>query len=202
MRSLALLLTAAIALPVAAHPPPVPEEASSASEMLKKKKVPPYLAIVGDFAEDKQAYGREGYLDIKSVRVFAEDPLRVEVELFEAVEPEPGGLVVFLVVEGAKKFKYAAYQPEEGEWGLFGLSGRNIYEDPLGAATYARQDTMMTVTIPRADIPLDDFLVHIHTLSGPDNDNLWKDEAPNERKGLGVPARTEEDVASQGEKNR
>jgi hypothetical protein len=121
----------------------------------------------------------------------------VDIELFEPVEPEPGGLVVFLVPEGDKKFRYAAYQPEEGEWGLFALSGRDIYEDPAGAASYAREDTVMTVTIPRSDVPLDDFLVHIHCLSGPDNDNLWKDEAPNERKGLGVPARTEEDVARQ-----
>lgn len=197
MRSLALLLAGLFAVPAAAHPPPKPEEASSASEMLMKKKKTPYLAIAGDFAEDKEAYGREGFLDIKSVRVFDEEPLRVDIELYEAVEPEPGGLVVFLVPEGDKRFKYAAYQPEEGEWGLFGLSGREIYEDPVGGATYVREDTVMTVTIPRADIPLDDFLVHIHTLSGPDNDNLWKDEAPNERKGLGVPARTEEDVARQ-----
>lgn len=197
MRTLALLLIGLFVTPAAAHPPPRPEEASSASEMLKKKKKTRYLALAGDFTEDKQAYGREGYLDIKSVRVFDEDPLRVDIELFEAVEPEPGGLVVFLVPEGAKKFKYAAYLPEEGEWGLFGLSGREIYEEPAGSASYVQEDTMMTVTIPRSDIPLDDFLVHIHTLSGPDNDNLWKDEAPNERKGLGVPARTEEDVARQ-----
>ncbi len=213
MRALALTLVALFAVPAAAHPPPRPEEASSASEMLKKKKKTPYLAIAGGFAEDKQAYGREGYLDIKSVRVFDEDPLRVDIELFEAVEPEPGGLVVFLVPEGDKKFRYAAYLPEpmEGEgaeeaespeWGLFALSGREIYEDRAGSASYVREDTVMTVTIPRSDIPLDDFLVHIHCLSGPDNDNLWKDEAPNERKGLGVPARTEEDVAGQDKKRR
>jgi len=195
MRAFALLLVSAFALPAVAHPPPKPEEASSASEMLKKKKKTPYLAVVGDFAEDKQAYGREGFLDIKSVRVVDADPLQVDIELFEALEPDPGGLVVFLVPEGDKRFKYAAYQPEEGEWGLFGLSGREIYEDLVGGASYVREETVMTVTIPRADIPLDDFLVHIHTLSGPDNDNLWKDEAPNERMGLGVPARTEEDVA-------
>ena len=112
MRALTLALVALFAVPAAAHPPPRPEEASSASEMLKKKKKTPYLAIAGDYSEDKQAYGREGYLDIKSVRVFDEDPLRVDIELFEPVEPEPGGLVVFLVPEGDKKFRYAAYQPE------------------------------------------------------------------------------------------
>ena len=49
----------------------------------------------------------------------------------------------------------------------------------------------MTVTIPRGDIPLDEFMVHAHVLSGPDNDNLWKDDVPNERKAIAVPPRTE-----------
>jgi len=195
MKALALLLTFGWLVPAAAHPPPVPEDTESPSQMLRRKaRRTPYLAIVGDTAQDKQAYGREGYLDLKSLQVTDADPLVVEVELFEALEPDPGGLIVFLVVEGRTRFDYAAYLPEEGEWGLFALSGRNIYEDNVGSASYQRDGTTMTVTIPRGDIPLDDFLVHVHTLSGPDNDNLWKDEVPNERKGIGVPARTEEDV--------
>ena len=198
MRTLALLFGLTWLVPASAHPPPVPEDTESASEMLRRKaRKTPYLAIAGDVAHDKKAYGRDGYLDIESLRVIDADPLVVEIELFEALEPDPGGLIVFLVVEGRTRFDYAAYRPEEGDWGLFALSGRNIYEKHVGSASYTREDTVMTVSIPRADIPLDDFLVHIHTLSGPDNDNLWKDEVPNERKGIGVPTRAEEDVARQ-----
>ena len=49
----------------------------------------------------------------------------------------------------------------------------------------------ITITVPREDIPLNDFLVHAHVLSGPDADNLWKDDCPNGREGLGIPARPE-----------
>jgi hypothetical protein len=195
-RTLALLLTLIWAMPVVAHPPPKMEETESASQMLRKKKRTPYTALAGDSATDKQAYGREGFLDIRALRVTDGDPLVVEVELFEAVEPEPGGLLVFLLAEGDTNFRYAAYLPEEGEWGLFGPSGRNIFEERIGDASYTSDGTTLTVTIPRSAIPLDDFLVHLHTLSGPDNDNLWKDECPNERKGIGVPPRSEEDLAA------
>ncbi len=197
MRSaLALLLTLIWVLPATAHPPPKMDETESASQMLRKKKRTPYTALEGESAADKQAYGREGFLDIKAVTVTDADPLVVEVELFEALEPDPGGLLVFLLAEGDMNFRYAAYLPEgeDAEWGLFGPSGRNIFEERLGGAAYARDETTLTVTVPRADIPLDDFLVHVHTLSGPDNDDLWKDECPNERKGIGVPPRSEQDV--------
>jgi len=201
VRAIALALGLVWTVPAAAHPPPVPEDTESASQMLRRKaRKTPYVAIAGDVVQDKKAFSREGYLDLKSLKVIDADPLAVEVELFEAIEPDPGGFIVFLVVEGRTRFDYAAYLPEEGEWGLFALSGRNIYEDRVGSASYSRDGATMTVTIPRADIPLDDFLVHVHTLSGPDNDNLWKDEVPNERKGIGVPARTEDDVAAQSKK--
>ena len=195
MRALALCLGLVWLVPAAAHPPPMPEDTESASEMLRKKRKKPFGALVGSEVADKQAYGREGYVDLRSVVVTDADPLVVEVELWEPVVPDPGGLIVFLVPEGAMRFKFAAYQPEEGEWGFFGLSGRDVFEDRIGSATFVQDLTRITVTIPRADIPLDDFLVHVHSLSGPDNDNLWKDDAPNGREGIGVPARTEEDLA-------
>lgn len=197
MLSLVFPLGLVFATTAVAHPPPIPEDTSSASDMIKKKKKTPYEAVEGNYAEDKQAYKREGYLDIASVRVHDEDPLRVEVGLYEALEPEPGGLVIFLLNEGDKVFRYAAYLPEPaedgtpGEWGLFKVSKRNIFDDPIGGASYTRDDAVMTVTIPRADIPLDGFLVHAFVLSGPDNDNLWKDDAPNERKGIAVPPRAQ-----------
>ena len=195
MRTLALLLGLCWLVPAAAHPPPMPEDTDSASQMLRKKRKTPFVALAGSEYADKQAYDRLGYVDLKFVRVIDADPLVVEVELWEPVEPDPGGLLVFLVPEGAMRFKYAAYKPEEGEWGLFGISGRDVFEDRIGSATFAQDLAHITVTIPRADIPLDDFLAHVHSLSGPDNDNLWKDDAPNGREGIGIPARTEEDVA-------
>ena len=197
MRALALLLAYVFVVPASAHPPPKPEDTGTASEVLRKKKKKPFVAVAGDVVEDKQAYGREGYMDIKSFRVIDADPLVAEVELYEALEPDPGGLAILLLPEGAMRFKFAAYQPEEGEWGLYAVSGRDEFEDRIGDVSYQREDALLTVTIPREIIPLDDFLVHAHCLSGPDNDNLWKDDVPNDRKGLGVPARTEEDVAAQ-----
>ena len=191
-----MLLGVWLAAPLiaSAHPPPMPEDTGTASEMLKKKRKTPFRAIAGDRVSDKQGYGREGCMDIKSMRVVDADPLVVEIELYEAIEPDPAGLLVFLLPEGAMRFKFAAFQPEEGEWGLFRVGASGVFDDPMGSASYYREGTVCTVTIPRADIPLDDFLVHGHVLSGPDNDNLWKDDCPNGRFGLGIPARPESET--------
>ena len=190
---LALGLAVVWTVAAGAHPPPVPEDTGSASDMLKKKRKTPYESLGASVIEDKQAYQREGYLDIKSVRVTGADPVVVEVETWEALEPEPGGLLVFLVPDGSKQFKYATYLPEPaedgtaGEWGVFALSGKGVYEDHMGAASYGREGALMTVTVPTEGIDMNKMMVHVHVLSGPDNDNLWKDEAPNERKGLDLP---------------
>ncbi len=193
----ALLLATALAAPAAAHTPPVPEDTSSASDMLRKKRKTPYEAVPGTVAEDKQAYKRDGYLDIARVEVFDEDPLKVVVTTYEPIEPDPGGLVLLFTRAGTKKFLYAAYLPEPAEdgtpdeWGLFAASKRNIFEDRIGPATYARDGATMTVTVPRDAIPLDEFLIITRVLSGPDNDSLWSDDAPNDRKGLAIPPMAE-----------
>jgi len=190
---LAFALAAVWTAVAGAHPPPVPEDTGSASDMLKKKRKTPYVSLGASEIEDKQAYKREGYLDIKSVKVTSADPVVVEVEFWEELEPEPGGLLVFLVPDGAKQFKYAAYLPEPAEdgapdeWGVFALSGKGIYEDRVGPASYVRDGALMTVTVPTEGIDMKKQMVHVHVLSGPDNDSLWKDEAPNERKGLDLP---------------
>ncbi len=190
------LLVAALAWPLSAgaHPPPKPEDTGSASEMLKKrKKLTPYESLGVSETDDKQAYQRAGFLDIAAVRVLQRSPVVVEIDLYEAIEPDPGGLLVFLVRDGSRRFQYAAYLPEPAEdgtpsaWGLFALSGRDVYEDRVGDASYARDGTRMTVTIPAEGLDLDELFVHVQVLSGPDNDSLWKDEAPNDRKALVIP---------------
>lgn len=184
----ALALTAG----VAAHPPPKPEDTSSASEMIKKKRKTPFESIPGTRVEDKQAYQREGHLDIAWFEVLQEEPeLVVQVGLYEDVEPDPGGMILFMLPEGAMTFKYAAYQPEEGDWGLFKVGRSGVFDDPMGRASYEKTGQVITISVPREDLPLNDFLVHAHVLSGPDNDNLWKDDCPNGREGLGIPARPE-----------
>ena len=177
---------------VLAHVPPKPEDTGSASEMFKKKRKTPYESLPGTRIEDKQAYQREGYLDIAWFEVIAEEPeLVVQIGLYAAVEPDPAGMILYVVPEGAMAYKFAAYKPEEGEWALFKVGRSGVFDDPMGRASFEQNGPVITITVPREDIPLNDFLVHAQTLSGPDNDNLWKDECPNSREGLGIPARPE-----------
>ncbi len=175
---------------VHAHPPPLPVDSFSPAEMIRKLHEAPFSAVPGDAVEDRRAYRREGYLDMAGMRVIDGDPLVVEVSLYEPLDPDPGGLMVFLTLEGSMEFLYCAYQPEGGEWGLFEVGDSGVFDRPVGRASFRRDGTLLTVAIPRADIPLESFLVHAHTLSGPDADHLWKDDCPNERDGLAVPPRT------------
>ncbi len=195
MRAAAWVIALAFASSAAfagAHPPPKPEDTGSASEMLKKKRKKPFESIPGTRVEDKQAYQRLGFLDLAWFEVISEAPeLVVQVGLYEAIEPDPGGMILFMLPEGAMSFKFAAYQPEEGEWGLFKVGRSGVFDDPMGRASMEQKGQVITITVPREDIPLDDFLVHAHVLSGADNDSLWKDDCPNGRKGLGIPARPE-----------
>ena len=189
---MALALVIVWSAGAAAHPPPRPEDTDSPSERLKKKKKTPYEALPGARVEDKQAYQREGHLDIAWLEVVQEAPqLVARIGLYEANEPDPGGAILFILPEGARSFKFAAYQPEDGEWGLFKVGRGGVFDDPMGRASFSQDGAVMTISVPREDVPLDDFLVHAHVLSGPDNDNLWKDDCPNGRKGLGIPARPE-----------
>lgn len=175
-----------------AHPPPRPEEVSSTSEMLQRRPKP-YRPSDGTIVEDKQARGRELFLDVQEIRLNNSDPLEVQITTWGASVPEPGGVLVYLVRKGQRSPGWVIYQPEPEEegveqpWGMFTLGRNGVYDDRVGDASFEQDGAVMTVraALP-SGLPRRGLLTFVRTRSGNDPENLWTDDAPNGRRGLVV----------------
>jgi hypothetical protein len=147
------------------------------------------VAVAGPSAGDPRSDRGIPHLDIAELQVRDGDVLEVQVTLYEAATPEPEGLAIHLLRDGDVIAPWLAYQPEDGEWGLYELDRHAFRYVPIGRATFEQEGVELRVTIPRTDIPVDSFLVFARTVGGPDAWDLIVDTAPNQRRAIRVPGR-------------